>query len=150
MKPGLAFAVAFRSLALAGLVAVAGCNPAPGPSVDAPTEAPPRRTEPAPVVPPPPSAPALQPSNAAEAQAIAPSSRDRGPRPDDAGRSNRLPLARILDIVLANTPGEVLEVELEEDDGVEAYEINILTRDDRTIEITVDARTGRILEREED
>lgn len=62
----------------------------------------------------------------------------------------RLPLARVLAIVRAQASGEVLEVELDKDDGREVYEVAVLTIEDRKIEITLDARTGRIIEREED
>jgi len=65
-------------------------------------------------------------------------------------RSGLLPLTHILEIVLRDTPGEVLEVERDDDDGLEIYEIQILTPDDRKMEIKVNARTGSIIEKEED
>ena len=67
-----------------------------------------------------------------------------------AGEGARLPLARALAIVGAEIPGEVIEVELDADDDQEAYEITVLTAQDRRVEVTLDARTGRIIEREED
>ncbi|GAA0617037.1 hypothetical protein GCM10009422_10240 [Brevundimonas kwangchunensis] len=59
---------------------------------------------------------------------------------------------RILGIALADTPGEVIDVELDADDDDDGptYEINILTPGGRTIEMKLDARTGAILEREDD
>lgn len=63
---------------------------------------------------------------------------------------NILPLARILEIVRRDTPGEVLEVEQDDDDGLQTYEVQILTPDDRRIEIKLNARTGAIIERDED
>lgn len=61
-----------------------------------------------------------------------------------------LPLARILQIVRRDTPGEVLEVEEDDDDDLLTYEVQILTPDDRKIEITLNAYTGAIIERDED
>lgn len=70
----------------------------------------------------------------------------------DAPSANRprLPLTQVLAIVRAETAGEVIEVELDEDDGQESYEVAVLTPEGRKIEITMDARTGRVLKREED
>ncbi|MFN4178387.1 PepSY domain-containing protein [Phenylobacterium sp.] len=61
-----------------------------------------------------------------------------------------LPLVRILAIAGRDTPGEVIKVELEDDDDELHYELDILTPEGRTIEMKVDARTGAIIEREED
>lgn len=66
------------------------------------------------------------------------------------GEGERLPLARVLAIVGARVPGDVIEVELDADGGREAYEVTVLTARDRRIEITLDARTGRIIDSEED
>lgn len=70
----------------------------------------------------------------------------------DAPSANRprLPLTQVLAIVRAEAAGEVIEVELDEDDGQESYEVAVLTPEGRKIEITMDARTGRVLKREED
>lgn len=81
--------------------------------------------------------------------AVAPSPTPR-PVPTQSIGGGRLPLARILDIAQSEVPGEVIEVELDEDDGVEVYEIAILTSSGRKIEMEIDARTGRILDVEED
>lgn len=67
-----------------------------------------------------------------------------------ANPSYVLPLPRILEIIRRDTPGEVLEVEQDDDDGLLTYEVQILTPDDRKIEITVNARSGAIIERDED
>lgn len=61
-----------------------------------------------------------------------------------------LPLARILDIALRRVPGDVVEVDLDDDDGRPEYELEILTAEGRSIEIKIDARSGAILEVEED
>lgn len=61
-----------------------------------------------------------------------------------------LPLPAILEIVAREAPGEVIEVDLDEDDGDVIYEIEVLTPRGRVLEIEIDARTGEILEIEED
>ncbi|ODS03254.1 hypothetical protein AUC71_10600 [Methyloceanibacter marginalis] len=61
-----------------------------------------------------------------------------------------LPLAAILDGVGQKVPGEVLEVELEFDDGTYVYELKILGRNGRVQEVEVDAPSGTILKIEDD
>lgn len=61
-----------------------------------------------------------------------------------------LPLPQLLKSAQALVPGEVLEVELEDDDDTLAYELNILTPDGRLVEVTLDARSGTVLEIEDD
>jgi uncharacterized membrane protein YkoI len=75
---------------------------------------------------------------------------------DDADRARAgaqsgrlLPLTRILQIVATRYPGEVLAVELDDDDRPE-YELRVLQRDGRILEIEIDARTGRFLDVDED
>lgn len=75
---------------------------------------------------------------------------DTQPTPEPRPSTTVLPLARILEIVRRDTPGEVLEVEEDEDDDLPTYEVQILTPDDRKIEITLNAYTGAIIERDED
>lgn len=65
---------------------------------------------------------------------------------DGVSRGDLVPLDRLLDQARRDHPGEVLEVEL--DDG--EYEIEILRVDGRVVELTFDARTGRLLESEFD
>lgn len=80
--------------------------------------------------------------------------RGRGGDHDDAREAvasgRAMPLSAILPIALRAEPGEVLEVELEEDDGRLEYEIEILTRNGRVRKVTLDARTGAILETEDE
>lgn len=61
-----------------------------------------------------------------------------------------LPFAQILDAALRAVPGEVLEVELERDDGRLLYEVEILARNGRVRTVILDARTARVLEVEDD
>lgn len=68
---------------------------------------------------------------------------DDSRRARDGVRSGEfVPLERVLAQAERDHPGHVLEVEL--DDG--EYEIEILRRDGRVVELTYDARTGRLLE----
>ncbi|WP_223177449.1 PepSY domain-containing protein [Sphingobium jiangsuense] len=62
----------------------------------------------------------------------------------------RLPLARILELVRARVPGEVIEVELEDENGRPEYEVTILTADGRSIETQIDAISGAIRKSEEE
>ncbi len=61
-------------------------------------------------------------------------------------RGELVPLDRLLADALRLHPGDVLDVEL--DDG--EYEIEILRADGRVVELTFDARSGRLLESEFD
>jgi uncharacterized membrane protein YkoI len=63
---------------------------------------------------------------------------------------DRLPLSRILALVEAQVGGRVLEIELDDDDGREVYEIDILGGDGRVRELKVDPATGAILGQELD
>jgi uncharacterized membrane protein YkoI len=63
---------------------------------------------------------------------------------------DRLPLSRILALVEAQVGGRVLEIELDDDDGREVYEIDILGDDGRVRELKVDPATGAILGQELD
>ncbi|ABI76069.1 peptidase domain protein [Hyphomonas neptunium ATCC 15444] len=69
---------------------------------------------------------------------------------DARKRGEILPLEIILGSVLQQYPGELLKLELDEDDGYLIYEIEVLTRRGTVLEMDVDARTGRILDIEED
>ncbi|MCZ7593523.1 PepSY domain-containing protein [Hyphomicrobium sp.] len=60
------------------------------------------------------------------------------------------PLAEILDAVKAAVPGEMVEVELELDDGTYVYEVKQLRPDGRVQEVKADAATGKILKIEDD
>ena len=80
---------------------------------------------------------------------------DRGRDDHDAARrayqrGEILPLSQILQRVLKVTPGEVLEVELDDDDGRPIYEIEILERSGRVLEFEIDARSGAVLKVEGD
>ena len=62
-----------------------------------------------------------------------------------------LPLDSLLQQVMQRYPGaRLLEVELEEDDGLYLYEIELLTAGGVARELELDARDGRLLKDEED
>jgi len=81
---------------------------------------------------------------------------------DDRGRSDHddarrayergeaQPLSQILKRVQTVVPGEVLEVEMDREDGRLVYEIEVLQRSGRVLEVTVDARSGAVLSVEDD
>lgn len=65
-------------------------------------------------------------------------------------RGEVLPLVRILALAQKAVPGDVIEVELERKRGALVYEIKVLTSNGRVREIKLDARTGTVLEIEDD
>lgn len=56
-----------------------------------------------------------------------------------------LPLKTVLDLLERDYPGQVLEVELERDDGVFIYEIKLLRPDGQLLKLKLDAATGRVV-----
>lgn len=56
-----------------------------------------------------------------------------------------MPLATILERVARERPGQVMEVELERDDGAWVYELRVLEPGGGLVKLKVDARTGAIL-----
>lgn len=57
-----------------------------------------------------------------------------------------MPLAEILGLVLRDYPGQVLAVELENEDGRWVYELKVLLDDGALGRINVDARSGDVLD----
>lgn len=64
----------------------------------------------------------------------------------EAGRIK--PLSDILDQVARDWVGDVIDVDIEEDDGITLYEIELLGPEGQVVEFEIDARTGEILEME--
>lgn len=52
--------------------------------------------------------------------------------------------------ILQRFPGRIIDVELNDDDGLLVYEFTVLTAQGRVLEVKVDARTGALIEVEED
>ena len=80
---------------------------------------------------------------------------EKGAKEHDAIRSalkrgEVLPLTKILAIAAQHVPGDVIEVELEDESRTLVYEIKILTDGGRVREIKIDARTGTVLEIEDE
>lgn len=65
-------------------------------------------------------------------------------------RGEVLPLVKILAIANQQVPGDVIEVELEQDKVGLIYEIKILTGNGRVREVKIDARTGNVVKIEDD
>ncbi|VDS09883.1 Peptidase propeptide and YPEB domain protein [Paracoccus haematequi] len=65
-------------------------------------------------------------------------------------RGEILPLAQILRQLDSEHPGTVVEVELEHEDGIRVYEVELITPDGLLIEVDIDAATGEILKIEEE
>jgi uncharacterized membrane protein YkoI len=59
-----------------------------------------------------------------------------------------LPMERVLDQARASIAGNIVEIELEHEHGKLIYEVEIVTADNRKVEIEYDARTGAELSRE--
>lgn len=60
-----------------------------------------------------------------------------------------LPLRRVLAKAMEQQPGRVLEAEFESEDGRHIYEVMILDNGGKVWELKLDARDGRLLERED-
>ncbi|VDC29192.1 PepSY domain-containing protein [Pseudogemmobacter humi] len=65
-------------------------------------------------------------------------------------RGEILPLDQVLDVLRAHVTGELIEIQLEIEEGVLIYEIDLISPDGRLIEVEIDAATGRLLQLEED
>jgi uncharacterized membrane protein YkoI len=66
----------------------------------------------------------------------------------DAGEI--LPLEKILNKLSTKYPGRILEVELEIEDALPLYEIDIIDSKGQVWELIVDARTGEVIQRKLD
>lgn len=76
-------------------------------------------------------------------------SQDEALRLREQGRI--IPLEQLLSLVEQRHPkASLLEVELEEDDDIYIYEVELATRAGVVRELEIDASTGRILKDEED
>ncbi|WP_206366193.1 PepSY domain-containing protein [Sphingomonas flavalba] len=72
---------------------------------------------------------------------------------DALRRGEVLPLTRIMAIAQARAPGQVIKVELDDDDDHPRrliYEVKTLSSTGRVMEVEIDARTGKVLKVEED
>lgn len=69
---------------------------------------------------------------------------------DAVARGEILSLAVLLPRIETEFDGRVLDVELEKEKGVLVYEMDILTREGRLIEVEIDGRTGAVLDVDEE
>lgn len=60
------------------------------------------------------------------------------------------PLAEIVDAIKHEVPGDVIDIELELENGVYVYELKILRPDGRVQEVEADAATAQIRKIEDD
>jgi len=81
----------------------------------------------------------------AGAPAAARSDRDHEAARAALARGEILPLTRILAVVAQQSPGDILEVELERHDSRFEYEVRVLTAAGKVVEFHLDARTGALL-----
>jgi len=65
-------------------------------------------------------------------------------------RGEIVALARILEVVKRRVPGDVIEVELERDDGVWEYEVKVLTPTGRVRKVQLGARNAAVLKIKDD
>lgn len=68
---------------------------------------------------------------------------DRARRALEAGEV--IPLRNIIERVEQTHPGQIIEIELERDDGRWLYELKLLRADGSMAKLLVDARNGRVL-----
>ena len=83
----------------------------------------------------------------AAAPAHADSDQDRARAAVQAGQV--LPLKTVLERLEREHPGQVLEVELERDDGRWVYEVKLLQAGGRLVKLELDAGRGEVLKRRE-
>lgn len=79
--------------------------------------------------------------------ALADTEQDRARAAVQAGKM--LPLKTVLERLEREHPGQVLEVELEQDDGRWIYEIKLLQPGGNLVTLELDAASGAVLQRKE-
>lgn len=63
-------------------------------------------------------------------------------------RGEILPLSRILAVVEREVGGRVIDIDFDRHDGRYVYELEAVSRDGRLVELSVDAATGTVLDRD--
>ena len=76
-------------------------------------------------------------------------SRERAATMSLQGKS-LIDMSRAIDLATARVAGDVLKVELENEDGRFVYEVKVLATDGRVREIKLDAQDGSLIEIEDD
>ena len=83
----------------------------------------------------------------ASPMALADNDQDRARAAVHAGMA--LPLKTVLERLEREHPGQVLEVELEQEDGRWIYEVKLLQAGGRLVKLELDAASGEVLQRTE-
>lgn len=65
-------------------------------------------------------------------------------------RGEIVPLSKVLAVVAAKAPGDVIDVELERHDNGWRYEVKVLTASGQVREVKLDARNAAVLKIEDD
>lgn len=82
---------------------------------------------------------------------VTPASADDRPRADDVRKLREsgkiLPMEEILNRSRAAQPGQVVEIELENDGGRYTYEVKLIDSADKVHKLELDASTGEVLNR---
>lgn len=69
---------------------------------------------------------------------------------DAVRRAEAMPLSTLQDQVRKTFPGEIISVEIDEDDGRFIYEFKVLQTNGRLLEIEMDAKDGKVLDIDDD
>lgn len=69
---------------------------------------------------------------------------------DAVRRNEAMPLSMLLDQVNRAFPGDIIGIEIDEDDGKFIYEFKVLQANGRLLEIEMDAKDGAILDVDDD
>jgi uncharacterized membrane protein YkoI len=67
-----------------------------------------------------------------------------------ASDSSLVPVARILELTAQQVPGQVVKVELDDEQGRRVYEIKVLAENGRVRELKFDAHDAQLIEIEDD
>lgn len=70
--------------------------------------------------------------------------------PNQYSRYSRISIDDAMEIALEQIPGEVVKVELDTDNGMLVYEVDIISMQGIKYEIEIDAQTGRIIKMKRD
>ena len=65
-------------------------------------------------------------------------------------RYSRISIEDAMSIALEQIPGEIVKVELDTEDGILVYEVDIMTAQGIKYEMEIDAQTGRIVKLKRD
>lgn len=64
-------------------------------------------------------------------------------------RATTIPVTDAIKTATAHTPGQVIEAALHAINGRLLYEVEVVTKDDRVVELFVDPRTGKLVQQGE-